>query len=281
MRVAHLILAHEHPERLARLTHRLADGNDSVFVHLDARFDAAPFVAAVGPAVRFTARRHACEWSGYGLVEAALELIRCALADGEADYFSLLSGADYPVRALPEFRAHLRAGGDREYFSLRPAGIVPPGHGVRFQSYWFGGRQTGIAGRIEKLLRYVPWRRRLPRGLQPCFGSQWWTVTRPCAAWLAETLAADPALPRFFRHTLIPDELVFPTLVSASPFAGRLAGTHLRLIEFPAGSAHPRVWRESDLPRLRGPGIFFARKFDPAVDPVVLDRLDAAAGRER
>ncbi len=275
MRVAHLILAHRQASQVARLARRLLAADDAVFLHLDARVDPAPFRAALDPRVQVLARRHPTPWGGYGLVAAALALMRAALAERTFDYLSLLSGSDYPLRPWSALHAHLRANPDHEHFSYMGEMEQNPRFQRRYQRYWFGGPRHGFGGQLESLLHRLPWIRSLPDGLVPRFGSQWWTLTAPCAAWLVDRLDRDREVVRFFRHVMIPDELVFPSLLAGSPFAPKVTGHNLRCIEFPPESRHPRVWGESDLPRLLAETAFFARKFDASADPFVLDRLDA------
>lgn len=275
VRVAHLILAHSQAPQVARLAHRLRSADDHVFLHVDARVDASPFRAALDPRVQFLSHRHPSPWGAYGLVTATLALMRAALADQSIAYLSLLSGSDYPLRPLAALHTHLRAHPDHEHFALSPISAPNPRFQRRYQRYWFGGRRTGMSGQLESLLHRLPWTRTLPDGLTPRFGSQWWTLTRACASWLVDRLDRDPGLVRFFRHVMIPEEFVFPTLIASSPYSENITGSNLRCIEFPPESSHPRVWRNADLPRLLADPAYFARKFDSATDPEVLDRLDA------
>ena len=275
MRVAHLILAHHQAPQVARLARRLLAADDAVFLHLDARSAPNPFHALLDPRVQLLNQRHPTPWGTYGLVAASLALMRAALADLSTDYLSLLSGSDYPLRPPSSQHAHLRAHPDDEHFSYMRSMDHNPRFQRRYQRYWFGGCRDGISGQLQSLLHRLPWIRSLPEGLVPHFGSQWWTLTRPCAAWLVDRLDRDHELARFFRHVMIPDELVFPTLLASSPFAPKITGANLRCIEFAPEARHPRVWRETDLPRLLAEPAFFARKFDSDTDPTVLDLLDA------
>jgi hypothetical protein len=276
--IAFLILAHRQPRPFARLCDRLAAGGDGIFAHIDARADLAPFAAAAGARVHFLADRVAADWAGYSLVEATLQLIRAALAHGNADHLSLHSGADYPLRPLAMFRRHLAVHPEVEFIQVDDHASTHPAFRARHEKYWCEPPRTSGKRLLESLRHCWPGRRRFPGGLRPWSGSQWWTLTRPCAAWLADRLEQDRALVHFLRHTLVPDELAFPTLLMASPFRDRIAGDHLRCIEFPPGSPHARTWRAADLPRLLAHPGFFARKFDGDDPERLLDRLDERLG---
>lgn len=77
---------------------------------------------------------------------------------------------------------------------------------------------------------------------------------------------------RFFRHSFIPDESFFQTVIMNSDFRGTVVNDYLRTINMqPKGV---QIFRERDYDFLVNSGGLFARKFDEAVDPVFLDRLE-------
>ena len=53
---------------------------------------------------------------------------------------------------------------------------------------------------------------------------------------------------------------------------------HLREIDFPTHSPHPRTFKATDFERLVASPHFFARKFDESVDAAILDRLGERIG---
>lgn len=60
-----------------------------------------------------------------------------------------------------------------------------------------------------------------------------------------------------------------------SSFRDRVAPDDLRYVDWTGGGDHPKVLTLRDLDALLASSKLFARKFDPTVDEVVLDRLDA------
>ena len=81
---------------------------------------------------------------------------------------------------------------------------------LRFPFSW--RRHRRLFDGYVRLQRRLGFRRRIPAGLVPHLGSQWWCLTR-------RTLSAildDPnraAIDRYFRRVWIPDEAYFQTLV--------------------------------------------------------------------
>ena len=271
MKVAYVVTMHKNPGQVGRLLRRLASDDASFAVHVDRsagdEVDAAVRREADGLPVEFV-RRHRCFWGGFGIVRGALEGIEHLLAhDVPFDYAVLLSGQDYPLRSAAALERFLAEAGGRSYLHVE---ALPT-------SFW---RNGGLA-RVERwhLVSYralhlpVPWRRRVPGGLAPYGGEAWWMLARPVVEYVHEFVQANPSFVRFFEHVLIPDELFFHTIVMNSPFAGTVVPDHLRYIDW-SSDPGPVVLRSSDLARLRASGKLFARKFDTAVDPEVLDRID-------
>jgi hypothetical protein len=118
-------------------------------------------------------------------------------------------------------------------------------------------------------------RRSLPGRLEPYQGGQYWSVTRSCAEHVLRSVDERPRLARFFRHTGVPDELFFQTIVMNSPLAAEIVNRDLRYERWDEGDDHPAVLTTADLPALRASPAFFAKKFDTSVDERVLDQIDS------
>jgi hypothetical protein len=283
---AFVVLAHKHPAQVARLAARLAP--HPVHLHVDAglpddRF--AAFAAAVGGAgnVRLVPR-HRSGWASWGLVEAALEGTRSALAAPDTpSHVMLLSGQDYPIRPAAAIGAFFGTYGDTSFLPHWP---LPNGMWGRF-----GGMdrlrvpQRPFRGR--RLALPVP--RRLPRGIRPFGGSMYWALTADAARAVLDACARRPELVRFYRNTWIPDEMFVPTVVMNSQAREQVADEALTYIRWPEpGGRHPALLDATELDALRaaaaGPSDvggrarakLFARKFDAGVAPEILDRVDAA-----
>ena len=96
MKLALVVLAHTQPELLALLLSRVANPRVRVYLHLDSASPAASFRAAraeAGVAEPVMLRRFRSRWASPEIVDAEVEGLRRAVADG-CDYFVLVSGQD-------------------------------------------------------------------------------------------------------------------------------------------------------------------------------------------
>ena len=116
--------------------------------------------------------------------------------------------------------------------------------------------------------------RQAPGGLVVHGGASWWCLSREGLE-LVDRAGRDPGVSRFFRRVAMPDEIFVPTVIMNSPLAAEIlpAPTYVRFDAEQSGM-HPVVWRREHLSELLQSGKYFARKFDPQVDSVILDDLD-------
>jgi hypothetical protein len=330
MSIAYLVLAHTQPALLARLVDRLLDEDVHVFVHIDRRSDIKPFHAALaGTESRWRGHLHWARdrrkvaYFGFSTVEATLSLMKQATAFQRFATYSLLSGADYPIKSRSHIRAVL-ANTDTEhivYWKLedRPSwqhkiehyfltDYIPVRNLKRpsLRQFW----------RVGDAFRYYYWRafyyhryslpkRKFPfYNLVPYGGSQWWSLTHDCVAYILEHVATHPELVRFYRYTECPDEMFFQTIVMNSRFAAKAANYeayrkwssetpasektdasripessfNLRYIDWSGHyrdeRGYPFILDDRDFPALSASHCLFARKFDLQRSASLLDRID-------
>lgn len=274
MRIAYILPVHRSPDQVARLIRRLATPNARFVVHVDRR--AAPSVVAAiasgteGAPVAFV-ERHRCYWGGFGMVRAALKGIRHLVAqDEEFDYAVLLSGQDYPLRSAAAIEQFL-AGADglsfMDAFPLPRADGWGPRGGLNRVEDWHLIRRKALHLRLPRA-------RTLPTGLRPYGGGAWWSFARPVAEHVDRYVRENPAAIAFFEHVLHPSEVFFQSVVMSSTLADTVVPDSLRYIRWKGQAANPVTLGVADLEDMIDSGMLFARKFDPALDSTVLDRLD-------
>jgi hypothetical protein len=71
---------------------------------------------------------------------------------------------------------------------------------------------------------HIPIRRKIPLGLVPHGGSNWWCLTRSAVEYVHQFLLTHPQVSNYFRSSFLPDEMFFQTILSNSPFASRITG---------------------------------------------------------
>lgn len=276
MKIAHLILAHAAPAQLSRLIGALEDENAYFFVHLDRKADlnAFPFLMNCEH-VALVPERVDVGWGAYSIVEATLRGFKAIIDSGlEFGYVNLLSGADYPLQPPGQIRDFLlRSQGKNfmEYYSVRDewTEAVPRLTEYHLTHFNFPGKYL-----VQKWLNRLLPTRTMPAGLEAVGRSQWMTLTAEAVRYILDYLDGHPEVARFFKLTWAPDEIIFQTILYNSPFRSSLVNDNLRYIDWSKGQASPKVLKEEDLDGMLASGKLFARKFDLAQFPQVIEKLD-------
>lgn len=298
MRIAYLILAHNHPAHLQRMVQRLAAPGVEFFVHVDAKSDMHTF-AHLAPAVTFCPRRVNCGWGDISLVHATLELLRCAAAaPGGFDRFVLLSGACYPLQSPAYIEEFLSRHPGTEFiqaFALPNVEYNKPLE--RITRVWIrkGKPLARVRWPLQRLLNKIlpvrDYRKILGDG-EPVVGSQWWCLTGDAVRHVLDVTANQPELLRFCTFVDVPDEFYFQCILWNSRFRSSISHS-LTLTHWVPGNTGPEVLGTGYLRQFDGPVIvdsasnnapgarrevLFARKFTDASTPV-LDAIDVLASQ--
>ena len=301
-----VMLCHTALDRAAQVARHWAQGGCPVVIHLDRRVPEtrrAALAAALSdlPDVRFSARVR-CEWGTFSLVQATNIAATQLLASfPRVSHVLLASGACLPIRPVAELQAHLAAHPDTDFIeSVTTAdvgwtvgGLNKERFTLRFPFSW--KKQRRLFDGYVALQRRLGFQRRIPQGLVPHLGSQWWCLTRRS---LQAILSHPdrPRLDRYFRRVWIPDESYFQTLVRQ--VSTRIESRSLTLCKFDF-QGRPHVFYDDHLHLLRQSDAFVARKIWPraellyrtfltdlpdrrtAPNPAKIDRLFAKAVERR
>lgn len=273
MTVGFVMLIHAPDLRAADVARHLASAGSPVVIHVDARVRAEAFERFMAqlsdlPAIRFAPRR-ACDWGTWSIVEATLAASRKLLADfPDVGHVFLTCGSALPLRPMAELRDFLAAHPDTDFIesvttedvAWTVGGLSRERFTLSFPFAW--KRQRLLFDLWVRLQRLLKLRRRMPEGVRPHLGSQWWCLTRETM----EGIMADPEGPvlrRYFRHVWIPDESFFQTV--ARRHSRRLESRSLTLARFDF-QGKPHVFYDDHLDLLRGSHHFMARKVWPRAD---------------
>jgi hypothetical protein len=273
MKLSFLILAHDRPEQAAELALTLvaAARDATAFIHFDVRAKPADFAALAAavagePRVRLVAKRAAGAWGSFGLVEAPLNALAQIEAEGvEPDYVMLLSGACLPSRPVASLERFLIERDGGEFIESEDESWITGGWRAERWRYWhlFDHKTQrpleAASARIQKLLGV---RRSFPAGLEPRFGSQWWTLSWPVLQAILADIRRQPKRLDFFRSVWIPDEMVFQTWVNALVPREAIAGFALTHFQF-TNRGKPIVFHDDHADYVNALGRFFVRKVSP------------------
>jgi hypothetical protein len=300
VKLAVMVLAHRAPEQLAQLVAAMCHPRVTLYLHIDRRADLHDFarqLAGLADVDPVLLPRRATRWGGIELVDATLDGIARAAADG-CTYFSLISGQDFPLRSVEELLRFVDDAGSRSYVEHWPLPTPRWRLGGRDRTDFYtydllGRRETCIPrgedvdylsarGRLlNQLLRLRTASkpaRHMPSYVRPFGGVQWLNLSRAAIDHVLEFVAQHPDYRRYHQHTLAPDEIFFQSILAGTDFPTRheLVNDSLRFMVWPDDDPHPRTLREGDLGAALGSGALFARKFDSAADPKALARLAEA-----
>ncbi|WP_083199257.1 beta-1,6-N-acetylglucosaminyltransferase [Rhizobium sp. AC44/96] len=281
--VAYLLLVHANLKQVTRLISALPE-ESPVFIHVDT--NAGRFYEELRDAMKRRAKtyfvpRFRSRWASPGISRATFSLINAAIESGvEFDYATLLSGADYPIKSneqIADFLARAKGNEFIESFAMEKPNRWTEMGGL----YKAPDRALRYHLRIRGRVYNTPITRSMPYGLVAYGGSQWWTLTRAAVEYIDVFHQKSPKFDRFLHGTFIPDEFVVQTILSNSPFAGRIVGDDLRFAIWDRPvPPYPATLKCADVPELLASTKLFARKFSDSVDSDVLDHLDAAIGNK-
>lgn len=276
MKLAHLILAHNHPQQLERLVKRLSHPDADVYIHLDRKAEMSSYEDIRNvPNTFFIQKRVNMTWGEYSTVQGTLNGLEQILGTGTAySHINLLSGNDYPLKSASGIQDFLfaHAGKTFMWYNLIYGDWI---HGqARMNSYYLG--DYGFPGRyhLGYLMNKILPKRKLPGNLTAYGRSQWLTITPAAAAYVIDYIRTHPALERFFRMTWAVDEVFFQTILCNSPLQDTLVNDNLRHIVLNPGY-RPITFTIADAAALSSSDKFYARKFDSKEDSAILDYLDA------
>jgi hypothetical protein len=303
MTVGFVMLVHHSLDRAAEVARHLAGQGAPVVVHIDAgvtRREARAFVARLSDlaAIRFAPRRR-CRWGTWSIVAATLDASRQLLREfPEVGHVFLACGSALPLRPVAELREFLSNHSDTDFIeSVTTEDVAWTVGGLdreRFTlSFPFAWKSQRLLFDLwVRVQRRLGLRRRIPPGIEPHLGSQWWCLTRETL----DRIGSDPEgarYTRYFRRVWIPDESYFQTVVRRH--ARRLESRSLTLAKFDF-QGKPHIFYDDHLDLLRRSDRFVARKIWPranalyghflsdrpalpreAPDPARIDRLFARA----
>jgi len=217
-----VMLVHTALDRAEQVARVWVAGGCPVVIHVDksvnkATFDRFKAGMSDLPDVLFSPR-HRCEWGTWGLVAAAQEASELMLGKfPEVRHVYLASGSCLPLRPVKDLRDYLDARPKTDFIESATTADVPWTVGglseerftLRFPFSWRKNRR--LFDKYVEFQRKIRFRRKIPAGIVPHMGSQWWCLTRQTLSAILE----DPdraAYDRYFRKVWIPDESYFQTL---------------------------------------------------------------------
>ncbi len=285
MSVGIIMLVHTALDRAEQVARHWAAAGCSVVIHVDGnvgRKTNAAFQKSLSDVadIQFC-KRHKCEWGTWGIVAAAQSAAEQILANFEnVRHVYLSSGSCLPLRPVDELIEYLDSRPRTDFIESATTADVPWTVGgldqerftMRFPFSW--KRHRYLFDKYVELQRFVGWKRKIPNGLVPHMGSQWWCLTRQTLSAILEDPERD-TYDTYFSKVWIPDESYFQTL--ARQYSTNIESRSLTLSKFDF-QGKPHIFYDDHLQLLRRSDCFVARKIWPRAERLYSAFLTDAAG---
>ena len=270
--IAYLILAHRYPRQFKRFFRAIYHPANYYLVHVDKRSgvglqtEIQDFLSSFANASLLKSRNTL--WGGYSLVDAELRGIEELLKIGsEWKFFINLSGQDFPLKSQTHIQDFLGRNIGNDFIKVANQSKIRPDTLSRIEDYCI---------EFSNSVLRIPIKRQYLRGVTPYIGNQWMILSRK----LCEHICYNPEVKRFkrfYRHTFIPDEGFFQTVIMNTSYEGTVLNDDKRTIVWvPIGTIklRPKDFTSKDAEFLLSSQGLFARKFDETVDAGILSILE-------
>ena len=279
MRMAHIIMAYKDPPQIERLVKTMSHPDFDFYVHVDSKFDLAPFQYLQEiPRVFLTNKRAKIRWAGFSFTQTLIDCMEEVLTKGKQyDFINSMSGQDYPIKPVKYFYDFFKDKKEKNFLAIEEFGspwwkqaeqrIVE----YHMTDYDFRGRY-----RLQFLINRILPKRKFPFGYT-LYGSNratWWTINVDCARYVVQFMKDNPAIAKFAKHTWAPDEYLIPTIIMNSPFKDSVVPENYRYFDWSRGGPNPKILTVADFDALKNSDKLLARKFDIRVDTKILDLID-------
>ncbi|MDH5528925.1 MAG: beta-1,6-N-acetylglucosaminyltransferase, partial [Paracoccaceae bacterium] len=286
MTVGFIMMCHTALDRAAQVARFWSVAGCPVVIHVDSRVPRREYGAFVDSLadlehVSFS-RRYACEWGTWSLVAATQVAATQMLArHKQVRHVFLASGSCLPLRPVQELTDYLHERQNTDFIeSVTTADVGWTVGGFDYERFVYRfpfawRRQRLLFDGYVRLQRRLRLRRKLPNGIVPHLGSQWWCLTRQTLSAILED--KDRAkYDRYFRRVWIPDESYFQTLTRL--YSTNIESRSLTLSKFDF-QGKPHTFYDDHLQLLRRSDCFVARKIWPHANRLFEVFLSPAEGQ--
>lgn len=290
-----VIVSHNRPDQLLRLCNTLARvyGDPPIACHHDTQqtlIDKGLF----GKNVTFVDQPNQTGWGEWNVTSGVLLGLRLLYRQGNPEWFTLLSAADYPVRPAARVMHELEQSKVDAFMDLRPVeGMRPVRHcgepdpnlahhdnlRLATKRYLHARLPTGVNERGQSRTLRLPFRSMLSpfnRDYLCYVGSQWFTANRRCAQVLIDLSDDDRRAMQYLRSRWHADECFINTVLGNNPDLSININPR-RYTKWKTSAASPGFLEVEDLRSVVSSEAHFARKFSlgssaiQAIDKTLLE----------
>lgn len=218
-------------------------------------------------------------YGGYSAIEIQLKAME-ELFNEKWDFFVNLTGQDFPLKSQAFIRDYLEQNRQHNFIQVRDMELVWKQSRFRRRWYFIELRTGSIPLLRRKRVWPIPIPRSYPKGYTRYGGLTWFILNRGFCEYLCFDRTHD-SLKKFLRHTYIPEEEFFQTIIMRSPFKDTVINDNKRLLMWKGkrilGLYYSRLHTLTmeDIEPLIKSEAFFARKFDETVDSQIIDFVES------
>ena len=273
-------MTHGQFDQLKKLILLLDDPRNDIYVHVDAKshdFNQDQFNNLTKKAGLFFIKRKRVTWGAFSQVNCELRLLKTATKTYH-NFYHLLSGADLPIKSQDEIHNYFEENSETEFLSIHEGVMETKNYRDRIQVYHFlqglvGNKKSdSIVFKIEwgllKLQELLNVDRLKKTNLVFQKGTNWFSITHKLAQYV---VSEAPLMRMIYILTNCADEVFLHTLAWNSQFRDRIQSDSKRLIDWKRG--RPYTFRLNDFEALMNSPCFWARKFNEAVEPEIVNKL--------
>lgn len=281
---SYIITAYKNPEYLIHLVDSITERKDEVYIHIDAKSDIRiADLSFENPEHVHVYKLYKINWGSYNHLRAIIYLLR--QVNNSSDYVHIISGQDILIRNKEEFDEKFK-NCNQAFMSCSSVDDVNMNVRQRLEGYNLFPNSDSrllryrIINRLMRGLRHV-----VKRESKVCQigefenvykGVVWSSLPYEQVAYVLNYIDVHPEFLAKLKHTLIPEEFFFQTILMNSRYRDMLVADPLRytLWQSKHGSI-PAILDESDYNGIVSSNCFFARKIVPTLSDKLTSMIDA------
>ena len=281
MKQAILITAYTQLEFLKEIIGYFDDDFD-FFIHIDkkTKMGDLPFLDRSNVKVY---SKYRIQWGSEKHLRAIVFLMEEASKFGCYSYYHLITGSDYPIRSLADFKFHFGAENKNNYiewYELPRASWVMEGGLERVKYYWIGNTRFDIREKVGKYVykllkiqRKLGVKRKFVKMFPELYGGGGYcSLTNEAVNYLVKTIN-DNKLLGYMHFTHCAEEVFLHTLLLNAEQSFPVVNDSIRYSKWVGNARSPKVLDESDFEEVMSSGGFFARKFDLNVSIGLINKI--------
>ena len=258
MKYAICILAHKSPEHLERIVKKIKADNTQIFIHLDKKSNISEF-SHIQNATFISTREKVC-WGGRSMVKAMFNLIEYVVLNIDCEYIIFISGEDYPVIMPKDYDKYINIEKNYLEYKKLPKDDWYSGGMIRIMYYYLFRCPNSLLSRIcVKLQKLTGIKRNINKlPFEVYGGSQWININRATAEYIINNWKQYYS---FFRFCMIPDEMIFQTIILNSEQKDSTINTNYRYLRYNEVSSSNAAYIDNyDIEQIKMNKPLFCRK---------------------